>query len=455
MREEVEFRHIRGGHKGVFLALRYVFIAAASYLLIFQSPQAVVGPIPGLVIAAALATNVVLSFVPPAVLFAWWFEAPLLVTDTLWVSWTLHSTGALDGEFFLLYLFVLLLTTIGEDLVMVVLGTAVVSVVNVYASWGARIWASPPLLRVAFLFTLALFYGHVLSRLKSERQRSDRTLRRAQELETKVAERTAQLNRLYEESRAASEAKSEFMASISHELRTPLHVIIGYADMLLGHAATTQADCDALVGHIRRAGAELLHLVNSVLEIGRLEAGRGRIDPGPISLAAFMEELKRRDWLSTVPGVTLGWELESSPAQIETDPGKLLIVLGNLITNAIKYTREGSIVVSVRDRPDVQRVEFGIDDTGPGIPGEQLARIHEPFHECGPGAHKVEGVGLGLAIVCRYATLLGAEVTVHSAVGHGTSFRVYVPYRYSPRDGRPALVVELDNPTGAARAFAP
>jgi hypothetical protein len=131
---------------------RYVFIVAASYLLVFHAPEPVVGALSALVIAAALASNVVLSFVPPAVLFAWWFQAPVLIADTAWVSWTLHSTHALDGEFFLLYFFVLLLTTVGEDLVMVVLGASLVCVVNVYASWGVRTWASSALARVVFLF---------------------------------------------------------------------------------------------------------------------------------------------------------------------------------------------------------------------------------------------------------------------------------------------------------------
>jgi signal transduction histidine kinase len=375
------------------------------------------------------------------VLFAWWFQAPLLIADTAWVSWTLHSTRALDGEFFLLYFFVLLLTTVGENLVMVVLGATLVCVVNVYASWGVRMWASPPLLRVAFLFTVALFYGHVLSRLKSERQRGDRNLLWARELETKVAERTAELERLYEKTRATSSAKSDFMASMSHELRTPLHIILGYADMLLEHAAPTQEEADVLVGHVRRAGAELLHLVDNVLEIGRLDAGRGRLQVRPVALASFVEELSRRDWIPTFPGVTVRWRVEPSSVEIQTDPGKLQIVLGNLITNAIKYTREGSIVMTVRDRPDVGRVEFEVRDTGPGIPPEQLARIHEPFHESRSSAHKLEGVGLGLAIVYGYAALLGVEVSVRSVVGDGTSFRLDVPYRYSPPDDRTAIVM--------------
>ena len=369
----------------------------------------------------------------------------MLVADALWVSWTLHFTRALDGEFLLLYFFVLLLTMVGEDLVMVVLGAVVVSAVNAYASWGTRAWASPVLLRVVFLFTVALFYGHVLSSLKRERQRGAQTLRWARELETKVAERTAELNRLYDESRAASAGKSEFIASMSHELRTPLHVIIGYTDMLLDHAATTRAECDRLIGRIRCAGSELLHLVDSVLDIVRLEAGRVCIEPRTVSLAAFVDELRQREWMAPAADVTLHWDIESSPTEIETDPAKLQIVLCNLISNAIKYTRAGSIVVSVRDLPDLRQVEFGVEDTGPGIPAAQLATVHEPFHESGPSAHKLAGVGLGLTIVYRYAQQLGTELTARSTVGAGTAFRIRVPYQWCPtRDDPPRLATAFE-----------
>src|SRR5262245_51862936 len=98
MRDEGDFRHLRGGDKGLFLALRYVFIIAASYLLIFHAPGSVLGPLPALAIVTALASNVALSFVPPGALFAWWVQGPLLVADTLWVSWTLHATRVLDAD---------------------------------------------------------------------------------------------------------------------------------------------------------------------------------------------------------------------------------------------------------------------------------------------------------------------------------------------------------------------
>jgi len=424
-----EFRHLGGGHKGLFLTLRYVFIIAASYLLIFQSTKGV-GPMQALMIAAALASNVVLSMVSPQSLFAWYVEAPILITDTLWVSWALSSTGSVGGEFFLLYFFVLFLSSTGESILMVVLGTTLVSAANIYFVWGDAMWSSRALLRIVFFFTVALFYGHVISRIKHERLRADRGLAWARELEAKVAERTAELRRLYEESLAASRAKSEFVANMSHELRTPLHIIIGYADVLADPEQGDDVERRRIIARIRSAASGLLHLVDNVLDLGRLESGAVRVVARQVPIEELSRTLSEREWLPAAPGVVLSWEIPAGLPVVETDPDKLGLVLGNLITNALKFTRAGSVTVRVSDCPERRHVEFRIDDTGPGIPHADLARIFEPFHQLAGGSGR-GGVGLGLAIVQRYASLLGATVHVESQVGRGTSFIVDVPYRFA------------------------
>ncbi|HLK11397.1 MAG TPA: HAMP domain-containing sensor histidine kinase [Candidatus Binatia bacterium] len=434
-----DFRHLGGGHKGLFLTLRYVFIIAASYLLIFQSTKGI-GPMQALMIAAALGSNVVLSIVSPQSLFAWYVEAPILITDTLWVSWALSSTGSVGGEFFLLYFFVLFLSSTGESIVMVALGTTLVSAANVYFMWGDAMWSSRALLRIVFFFTVALFYGHVISRIKHERLRADRGLAWAKELEAKVAERTAELRRLYEESLAASRAKSEFVANMSHELRTPLHIIIGYADVLADPEHGGDVERRRMVARIRSAASGLLHLVDNVLDLGRLESGAVQVVPQRVPMEELARALLEREWLPAAPGVALSWEVPPGLPVVETDADKLGLVLGNLITNALKFTRAGSVTVRVFDRREREHVEFRIDDTGPGIAEADLARIFEPFQQLPGGNGRGHGgVGLGLAIVQRYAALLGATVSVESQVGRGTSFVVCVPYRLeAPLAARPA-----------------
>ena len=125
--EEEPFRHLGGGRKGLFLLLRYVFIAAAAYLLIFESARPVLPAAQGVMVAVALASNVALSFVPEERVFAWYVEAPVLVADTLWVSWALQSTGTNGPELFLLYFFVLFLAALGESIMLVLVGSTALS----------------------------------------------------------------------------------------------------------------------------------------------------------------------------------------------------------------------------------------------------------------------------------------------------------------------------------------
>ena len=175
--------------------------------------------------------------------------------------------------------------------------------------------------------------------------------------------------------------------------------------------------------------------------MSRLESGRVRVGRRSVPLAQFVEELRSHEWLSPLPGVRVQWEVDPGSTVIETDPAKLQIILTNLVTNALKYTRVGEITVRVRARPSVQRVDFQVDDTGPGMSETELAWVREPFHESRPGAHRLDGVGLGLSIVYRYAAMVGAEVCVRSAIGRGTSFLVVVPYRMWDRaEGTPTAV---------------
>ena len=420
-------RHVGGGPKGLFLLLRYVFIASASYLLLFQPTHAAVAPAQAVTIALALASNVALSFVPARLLFSWLVSAPVLLLDTLWVAWALHTLGGMGGDFFLLYVIVLVLAAVGERPTLVTFGATVASCATLFELGSGSAWTTAVLLRVVFLFTMALFYGHVLARIRGERLRGDRNVEWARVLEQRVAERTAELTRLYEVTRDANSAKTDFLASISHELRTPLHIIIGYADMLVDGGARSPGEGAALGGHVRSAATGLLHLVDDVLEMGRLEAGRVRVEPRPVPVAAFAEELAGREWIAPHPGVTLRWDVRAVDACMMTDPGKLHIILSNLVTNGLKYTRAGQVMVTMEERAEGV-VVFSVADTGPGIPPALLARIEEPFHETtGAASHPVGGVGLGLAIVYRYATLLGVQVAVRSTVDVGTCFVVAVP----------------------------
>jgi len=438
--QEQAFRHLGGGRKGLFLLLRYLFIIAASYLLIFKDGTPAVTPATGLMIAVAMASNVAISFLPGQYVFAWYVEAPILVADTIWVSWALHSTGAAGQELFLLYFFVLFLAALGESLIMVLLGSTLVSAANVYFTAGGHLWSAPQLLRITFFYTVALFYGHVLSQIRRERQRADKGFAWARELEVEVAERTADLRRLYQESVAAGRLKSELVANMSHELRTPIHIIMGYSDMLLEPAGGAHSsEGREIARRIRQAARKLLELVDDVLDLGKLESGKMPVAHESVDLVRLLAEVRDRERVPLAPGVVLAWCVPAALPVVETDRNKLTAVLDNLVNNAIKFTAAGAITVTARDCPEVRQVEFRVEDTGPGIAPEYLSTIFEPFHQLdgarGPGQG---GVGLGLAIVQRYVILLGGDIHVQSRLGRGSTFAFTLPYHpHQTRATRP------------------
>jgi signal transduction histidine kinase len=234
--------------------------------------------------------------------------------------------------------------------------------------------------------------------------------------------------RLVADLRRANSLKTEFLSTMSHELRTPLNVIIGYADLLrdeaFGPVATDQQD---VLGRLRTNAHSLLELINATLEVNRIEAGRTGVQVREIDLRQLVSELQlETDPLPRHPGVALRWDVPRSSDLIRTDPVKLKIVLRNLIGNALKFTKRGSVTVQVRFDLPGRQLEVLVKDTGIGIPPEHLPKIFDMFHQA-PTDASSGGVGLGLYIVQRFVDLLGGNISVNSHVGEGSQFRVLLP----------------------------
>jgi PAS domain S-box-containing protein len=248
----------------------------------------------------------------------------------------------------------------------------------------------------------------------SERKRTEETLRYAKE----AAE-------------AANTAKSEFLSTMSHELRTPLTVILGYTAILLEEGAgyPEHDRLDAL-RRIDRSAHELLDLITAVLDMSRLEAGRLPIEVREVRVQDLLTDVQTDTLgLQEQSGLAFEWHVDDEPLPLlRTDPGKLKIVLRNLLGNAIKFTAQGT--VTIRARGWEGGVEISVQDTGIGIPSQALAQIFEPFYQVDGGAtRRSGGTGLGLSIVQRLLVLLGGRIRVESEEGSGALFRVWVPAR--------------------------
>ncbi len=233
--------------------------------------------------------------------------------------------------------------------------------------------------------------------------------------------------RLVEELQRASRLKSEFVSTMSHELRTPLSVILGYADMLHDEGLPP-AERSATLARIRRAGLELLEMIEATLNLGRLEAGRDPACIEAVAVPALIDELAAEfAAMAQPPATVLRWE-GGDDVLLDTDRRKLRIILKNLVGNALKFTPSGEVVVRADARGE--RCAFTVRDTGVGIATDRLPVIFEMFRQADSSdARSYGGVGLGLYIVQRLLEQLGGDVMVASAPGRGTTFTVTLPMR--------------------------
>jgi signal transduction histidine kinase/DNA-binding response OmpR family regulator len=253
----------------------------------------------------------------------------------------------------------------------------------------------------------------------------------------------------------ASRYKSEFLANMSHELRTPLNSLLIMARLLADNRhGNLTADEVKYAETIETSGNDLLVLINDILDISKIEAGRLELQPHSVRIAQIVEKLK--DAFHTVAvdkGLVLRTEIVvGAPAEIETDPQRLEQVLKNFLSNAVKFTAAGEVLLRVERRGE-DRLAFTVRDTGVGIPTEEQEAIFEAFRQAdGTVSRKYGGTGLGLSISRELARLLGGEIEVESTVGQGSAFTLVVPEVYDAEQVQPrATVAALGSSRSSSR----
>lgn len=249
------------------------------------------------------------------------------------------------------------------------------------------------------------------------------------------------LNEARQQADAASLAKSEFLANMSHEIRTPMTAILGFAEVLEDHELD-EAERRRSVATIRENGHHLLQLINDILDISKVEAGRLELDQTDCAIRQMVHGLQQTfQTRAQDRGIVYRCEIDPHvPNSIVTDPLRMKQVLINLLGNAVKFTDSGEVSLTVQwltDRGDVPVLQFDVRDTGIGMSDAQVSRLFQPFSQVDASAtRRFSGTGLGLAISRSVVEMLGGDITVTSEPGQGSCFSVTLPIEtWSRQDG--------------------
>src|SRR4029450_6516066 len=234
-----------------------------------------------------------------------------------------------------------------------------------------------------------------------------------------------------DQAEAMSLTKSAFLTSMSHELRTPLNAIIGLTEMMVTNAARFGTEkAQEPLKRVHRAGAHLLGLINQVLDLSKIEAGKLELSPETVTLAPLLEDvIGTARQLAEQNKNRLSLEVAENLGRLTVDPMRLRQILLNLLSNACKFTKQGEVTLRVRRVVDGQNwVEMAVADTGIGMTPEQQAKLFEEFSQADSStARRHRGARLGLAITRKLSRMMGGDVTVISESGKGSVFTLRLP----------------------------
>ncbi|HJW34832.1 MAG TPA: PAS domain S-box protein [Holophagaceae bacterium] len=268
----------------------------------------------------------------------------------------------------------------------------------------------------------------------------------------------AALEQARAEAERANRAKSDFLSNMSHELRTPLNAILGFAQLIEARMAGEYApQLQRAVSQIGKAGWHLLDLINEILDLAKVEAGKLDIEVGPVNVTGIADEcVELIQPLADAASIRLTRKPEgASPLWMLADGVRLKQVLINLLSNAVKYNLRGGEIRLVADSLEGGRVRISVEDDGPGLSEDQQQRLFQPFERLGADQRAIEGTGIGLALAKQLMVAMGGTIGCESRLGHGARFWVELPAA-SPNASSPGPAPEAGllpgSPSGHERA---
>ena len=386
------------------LLLRWVLIIATSYLVVFSRPLGQGSTGTALFVAAYFASNVLLTELLPRFRSYYAFDVCVVLIDTVMVSVGLTLTGTGQSQFYVVFFLVLFLSALTERLGLVVTAAAMMSIAHLYTESqlvGMSCLLDPAyLLRVPFLFVVALFFGNLVQDARGRERQAHAAREHARRMET--------------------------LSGVSHDLKNPLGVIQSLATLLLeGDAGQLNDRQTDLVRRIHASTRYVITFALNIIDAARIDAGRLVLHRTPVDLPDLVEDaLVLSRSAADLKGLTLQWSVEPGMPLAHIDLGQMERVISNLVGNAVKFTPAGG-QVSLSVRRSGNQIVLSVQDTGLGIAPSDLPTIFEQYRR---RSNRSDGSGLGLFIVKAIVEAHGGVVSIDSTPGTGTTVSVQLPF---------------------------
>jgi len=388
-------------------ALQWLVAIAVSYLIIAVDDRSIAEPLPALLIALSLASAALLRRLPDVLFERHIVEPGLLVVDSLLILSAITTSQQLPWDLVILFFFCVFIAAIGENLIQIGVGCVLLSLAFVMfvSPNGADLSTAQPnfIFRVPFMFGISIFYGYLAGQVKKEQKR-------AADMEQ------------------AAKFRRQMVCAMAHDIKTPLNVIYGYAELLADPSGgfSTPTERKTSLNCIRDNIDRIVKLITDFLDVAKMESSKPQGAANPLELNGVAEEVvQQQSVMAREKHLSLLLRLDADIEPVLGDRDQLQRALGNLVSNAIKFTPPGGRI-TVSTEMVKKNVALRIKDTGRGIPAGDIPKLFAEFHRLETSEH-IEGTGLGLFIVKTIVEAHGGSVAVESEEGLGTIFTILLP----------------------------